>query len=275
MIATSLGKAPPMAIFRTVRNTRVVMSAAAPGGMMRSVAPPDKSAGPESSREASPGATTSEDSKSSAALPSKFAGGLAILLFLVGLIVASWVSHLDGRPTFTAAEGIGAFALFYVVAQAAERLIEMAMPLAEKALSSAGRTTKKKLVAARDAAVVVAVRAVDAGEEDADTKADTAAKRQADVDKARADRMLITFGATAAIGMALCAYLGADFLTSVGIDFTPGKKDTSPGFIATVVMTAVTGLAVGGGSKQLHDTIASISKSSDQKSTPAETGGTK
>ena len=39
-------------------------------------------------------------------------------------------------------------------------------------------------------------------------------------------------------------------------------------------MLAVTGLIVGGGSKALHDTIANISKSSEKKDTPAETGGT-
>jgi hypothetical protein len=221
------------------------------------------------------GATAAAASGSSAALPSLHAAIIALVFFVIALVAATALLGDDGGPTFTAAEGIGAFALFYVVAQAAERLVEMTMPVAEKAVSLFNGTPKSKRVEERDLAVVDVVNAVDgSGAAGAQDEAETAAQKQADVDKARADRTLISFGATAALGMLLCAYLAADFLTSVGVDFTPGAGD-APGSGTRLVMMAVTGLVVGAGSKQLHDTISNISKSSEQKSTPAETGGQK
>ncbi|WP_344043787.1 hypothetical protein [Nocardioides panacihumi] len=213
-------------------------------------------------------------SGSSAPRPSSNAATLALAYFVPALLIAAILLGDDGGPSYVAAQGIGAFALFYVVAQAAERFVEMTMPLSEKAVAKASGKPKGERVQARDAAVVDAVMAVETSASDAGEHAANAAATQADVDQARTDRTLITFGATGALGMLLCGYLGADFLSSVGVDFTPGN-DTSPGLVARLVMMAVTGLIVGAGSKQLHDTISTISKSSDAKSTPSETGGKK
>jgi hypothetical protein len=213
---------------------------------------------------------TANEGNAKPGLPSWYAGTLTGGLFAAALAISAWWFGHDGGPSYTAARGIGAFALFYVVAQAAERLVEVTMPWSEKVVAKR-KDPKSALALARDAAVVDAVNATGA---DAQTKAEEAADAQAAVDQARADRTLISFGATAALGMLLCSYLGADFLTSVGVDFTPGDK-TEPDAVARVVMMAVTGLVIGAGSKQLHDTISNISKSSDQKSTPTETGGKK
>ena len=135
------------------------------------------------------------------------------------VVAALWLGD-DGGPTYVAAQGIGAFALFYVVAQAAERFVEMTMPLSEEAVSRAKGKPKSDRARARDAAVVAAVMAVETSASDAAAQADAAAATQAEVDQARSDRTLIAFGATAALGTSLCGYLGADFLSSVGVDFT-------------------------------------------------------
>jgi len=234
--------------------------------------------GRSGNRERANGAGTTGDtaaavSSESSAHPTRSAAALALLFFLPALGVSVWVLGKDGAPTFVAAEGVGAFVLFYVVAQAAERFVEMVMPLSEEAVERAGGTPKSQRVKERDEAVVAAVRAVhDAGAAAAQAEAEEAADKQAAVDQARADRTLVAFGATAALGMLLCGYLGADFLTAVGVDFTPDGKD--PGWLSRLVMMAVTGLVVGAGSKQLNDTISVLGKTSAQKSTPAETGGT-
>lgn len=203
--------------------------------------------------------------------PGPRAASLALLCFLPALVGAVLVFGRDGNPTFTAAPGIGAFALFYVAAQAAERVVEILMPLSERVVEARDTgTSKSQRVAARDQAVADAVRAVADGDAGANAKATDAAKAQAKVDQGRTDRALISFGATAALGMLLCAYLGADFLTAVGVDFA---GDGVPGWQTQTLMMLVTGLVVGAGSKQLHDSISNLSKSSEAKSTPAETGG--
>lgn len=220
------------------------------------------------------GETTAAASASSSALPSANAAGIALLLFVPAVVLAMWILGDEKGPTFTAAEGIGAFALFYVVAQAVERFVEMVMPLCEKIVGAAGGTPKSTLVEDRDAAVATAVRTLnESGVAAADADATAAAEAQAKVDQARANRTLIAFGGSAALGMLLCAYLGADFLTTIGVEFVSG--DGEPNWPTRLVMVAVTGLVVGGGAKQLNDTISTISKSSAQKSTPSETGGTK
>jgi hypothetical protein len=43
--------------------------------------------------------------------------------------------------------------------------------------------------------------------------------------------------------------------------------------VTTWIALAVTGLVVTGGTKQLHDLLTNMSKASDQKSTPQQTGG--
>lgn len=169
----------------------------------------------------------------------------------------------DRGPTYKPVEGLGVFALFYVVAQAAERLVEMALPYVDRRKGG-----KAELEAERDQKVVDGTL----GETSDDKKAPekSAADAQAEVDQARANRTALVFACTAALGMLLCGYLEADFLRSLGVTFASGR----PGALDEVISMAVTGLVVGGGSKAIHDTISNISKASEQKSTPTQTGGT-
>jgi hypothetical protein len=181
-------------------------------------------------------------------------------IILVALIVAvSFLFHRVSGPTYTPAAGIGAFALFYIVAQAAERAVEFLMPL----LATVSTPMEKLRKAAKRDVVKAA-----ADDPEQPTTAQEAAEAQHEVDQAVANRRIVAFAVTAALGMLLCSYLEADFLTAVGVHFGSGT-------FAQLLQVAVTGLVVGGGSVGLHDLIGNITKSSKAKDAPAEIGGTK
>ncbi len=215
----------------------------------------------DSDKTSTPAAASKSDAGT--ASPSVNSTLVSTAVFAIAAVVAAWLLFGTPKfgPTYKPVAGIGAFALFYIAAQAAERLVEMALPYFD---GKAGGKSEK--VAKRDTMLAQAI----ANDSDADAAAG-AADAQAAVDQLRANRTALAFGCTAAIGMLLCGYLEADFLTAVGVNFGhPGHVD----FWNRLLMMAVTGLIVGGGSKALHDTISNISKSSGGKDTPPETGGT-
>lgn len=211
-------------------------------------------------------ATAKDDKKNSS--PEPWATVVATVVFAAALLATALFLFGTDKfgPDYTPAEGIGVFALFYIVAQAAERLVEMVLPYVDRRPEG-----KNHKVALRNRKVVAAVTGVPDEKNPEADPAQAAADAQAEVDQIRANRTALVFGCTAAIGMLLCGYLEADFLSTVGVHF---GKDGKPGFVDELLALAVTGLIVGGGSKALHDTISSISKSSDKKDKPPETGGT-
>jgi len=226
---------------------------------------PKPGIGAETSEEPKPCAASEGEDKNSS--PTLLATLAAAIAFVIGLVVAVMAFDTDSSgPTYTAAEGIGAFALFYLAAQAAERLVELVLPRFEW-VPGFGKASKE---VARDKKVAAALDPTPRAAVAPGTKApeEEAAEAQAELDQLRANRAAVVVGVTAAIGMATCGYLEADFLTAVGVDF--GK---APDMWEELFMMAVAGLVVGGGAKGLHDTITTISKSSDNKSTPQETGG--
>lgn len=210
-------------------------------------------------------AATSDKKGTSSPEPRASGGAGAVFAVALGLSVFLFGTDSFG-PDYTPAEGVGAFALFYIVAQAAERFVEFFLSFADHRPKG-----KKEKVDARDQTFVDAINSAARTGQPTHEKAQAAANAQAELDQLKANRTALAFGYTAAIGMVLCAYLEADFLSAVGVHW--GKKD-SPHLFDEVILLAVTGLLVGGGSKALHDTISSISKSSNKKDTPAETGGT-
>lgn len=196
-------------------------------------------------------------------LPSWRWGIASLLVFGAALIASVWLFQGTGNPTFAPPDGLGVFALFYVVAQAAERLVAMILGAASR-LPGLDKPAKQT---ARDAAVAKAVGARWDAPGEAKQNAEAAAQAEADVQQVRRNRAAVAFGLTAAIAMLVCGYVGADFLSAVGVEFGAwGRGDE-------FLTMAVTGLVVGGGSKPLNDLIGAMSKKSDEKSTPPETGG--
>ncbi|MGH3507525.1 MAG: hypothetical protein ACRDO2_10015 [Nocardioidaceae bacterium] len=225
------------------------------------------------------GASTDETKKASPHPAATIAGAA---VFLIGLIIAVNVFGTSSGPGFSPAEGIGAFTLFYIVAQATERFVELFVPTFEKigGLKKTEHETKlaKSIATSYDPAartarvheLATAPAPADPRKKKPTTPEEEAANAQGEIDQARANRTIFVFGLAAALGMALCGYLEADFLTTVGVDFkVPDGKQMSTA--NQVLALAVTGLVVGGGSKGLHDLIGNISKSKEDKETPAET----
>lgn len=170
-------------------------------------------------------------------------------------VIGGLLIHSD--VTFNPADGIGAFAVFYVIALAIERLLEFFDAPVEGALTwRGGRQTKSTLKKERDEAIAAAANHPNA------PNAPNPADAQAKVNKATKGRSVAIAGLSGGLGIIAAAYLNADFLGAIGVKGEPRW-----------LTLAITGLVVAGGSKQLHDLITNVSKASDAKSTPEETTG--
>jgi hypothetical protein len=167
---------------------------------------------------------------------------LAFLFMALGAFVGMLFLHYRNPPAITLATGISAFAPLYVLAQAIERLME---PL-NHFLKLGG--DPKPATAARDAAVAKAVTTADPGD------ADIAAAAQREVDALRANRVAVCWGLASALAMVGCGYFGIGVLHAIGDTGVPRYVDV-----------IVTGLAIGGGTKPLHDFITSLQSSAHGK----------
>lgn len=202
----------------------------------------------------------------------------AVAVFGSGLALSAWLSvaTTSGGPRIGALAGIGAFAIFYVAAQAAERLAELTSPLylrgryLDKKHAGHERDTKSAAASKAQGGQPVAAP-VSQNNPPPPSPEQQAADAQATVDQVTTNRRIVFFAVTAFIGMMLCGYVHADFLGAVGVATPDGSTPTQ---LAIVISLGVTGLIVGGGSDGLHGLITNLSKSSDQKNTPPATGGT-
>ena len=166
----------------------------------------------------------------------------------VGIGLLEWRNPTAFMPN----AGISVFAPLYILAQGIERLLE---PLSAfiKAPSATtdpngARTNVKK------------TEAVD-GVNQAIVKGDgqSAANWQRVVDTVRRNGTVIVWGAASCIGIILCGLLGLFMLRMVGFTSVPKEIDV-----------VISGLAVGSGTKPLHDLISNLQQSSTQKQDPPE-----
>lgn len=171
---------------------------------------------------------------------------VSLVAILVGIVIATRLFDGSQKVQFKAAEGLGAFALFYVVAQAAERATEVLQPVFELLPG-----LKKK-------AAVQEVEGATAAATSGSGTVQAAADAKAALDQIRANRQLFGFALTGALGVVACGYLKADFLQAVGVSGAKAGFDLS-----------VTALVIGGGSTKLHDLISNSSKASAAKSDQA------
>jgi len=142
---------------------------------------------------------------------------------------------------------MASFALFYVAAQAIERLIE---PFSQLFLTTS--ETRKEL----DSNVA---RALATGD-DADGQA--AAKKQDELNRKRGERTLVLWAAATVLGMLLSGFAGLYFVSAI---LATGSS------ISPALDVLVTGLVIGGGSKPLHDLITNVQKTKEKKEDPPET----
>lgn len=183
---------------------------------------------------------------------------VSAVIVLLGIGVGYALNEINEPAPFVLAEGVGIFAVFYILAQAIERLLE---PLSSwvggtKAAGDEERVNPPEAKAQRDAAVSAAVNTP------TQANADAAAEAQQRVDQARANLAVVLWGVASLLAMLASGWLGVLLLSTIGVQ-EPGRA----------LDIAVTGLAVGAGTKPLHDLISNIQASKEKKEDPAETNG--
>jgi hypothetical protein len=179
--------------------------------------------------------------------PSRDVVGLCYLIVLIGGILAWRVNHELAPSPPAVPEGLSVLVLLYVLAQVIERVLEPAVRL----------TVPDKKVKDRDAAVAVA-----ASDPQNDGKAKIAANAQRDVDAERATVSVAVWAAATFLGMMLSAVSGAYLLTALGVNGLGDKP---------WIDIVVTGLAVGAGTKPVHDLISRIDAAKNAAKDPPET----
>jgi hypothetical protein len=177
----------------------------------------------------------------------------AAALILIGELIAIGLRrhyHPDITKVPQLAAGLSPFALLYVFAQSIERVLEPVSPLLGGILSS-GRPQQGGLVAERDKTWAEAVG------ENGTVTAEAAAEAQRQVDQFRANSAALSFGLAVFLATLVSGYFGVLFLRMLGL--TTG---------APWIDLLITGLAIGGGTKPLHDLISNIQGSKDDKKDP-------
>lgn len=179
-----------------------------------------------------------------AGIPSQF---WTVLAMVIVWQTYNWaVRHNAGAAPELGAlkEGIGPFALLYIAAQAIERLLEPVSGLLGFKKTAAAKAEEKATEAAAAAT-----------KEAANEPAGEAAAAQDRVDRITQMRAMLLWAAATALGFWVSAVQGVYLLALV--------LETGP---ARDLDILVTGLAIGGGTKPLHDLISKLQKSSAQDS---------
>ena len=208
---------------------------------------------------------------------------VAYLVVLMGTGGGWLINSLTHPSASKVVQGISVFAPLYVVAQALERLLEpwsnwtgtvlggVKAPtddaIAEGDAKQAPKTVwgKARLKTRRAQAIKAAL---DAGSTSAtrsrqdggtDGHAENAAATQAAVEQCRLNSAVLLWGIASGLAILVAASVGLTLLTSVGVQGAPVMLDA-----------VVTGLAIGGGTKPLHDLISSLQTSKEAKQDPAQ-----
>jgi len=154
---------------------------------------------------------------------------------------------------FTPGAGISVFAPLYILAQAIERFIEpfssylgSAAPDDAPADQPAGKKNKADALELLNQAI-------------ATKDAPAAAAWARVVDKIRRNTAVIAWGIASFLGIVLCGLFGLYMMRLVGFTGVPKQVDI-----------VLSGLAVGSGTKPLHDLISNVQKAKEQKEDPPE-----
>jgi hypothetical protein len=195
--------------------------------------------------------------------------------------------HWARAVSFVPPQGIGIFALFYIIAQVIERVQEPFVPYLglakdpgeerreeqekelEKEKQEAEPEKEKQEVepaklknqlqakAALERAVVAEFNRSERSSGQPTLEEDVANKERC-VDQIRANLTVLIFGTSALLAMIISGYMKAGLLRTVGESGIPAWVDI-----------AVTGLIVGADTKPLHDLISNISASKVEKQKPS------
>jgi hypothetical protein len=183
-----------------------------------------------------------------------------VLISVAGLAVATFITllltnHFPYSPKVTApVGGLTIFAVYFVAAQAIERLLEPVASLlgqgAKDNLVSATVDAQSKVNTAHvlSAAPGTTADAVKLANQAAQNALNTAANAKGKADQVQANRTVFFWALASAVGVVASAVLKLYLLTTVGV--------ASPGRVLDVIAT---GLIIGSGTKPLHDLVTLIS----------------
>ena len=252
-----------MAIF-SIRPMGLVAVTPAPAAVSSRVEEPQERRVPV----ANSGAGLSEtDTKDSDVLPQRNYVYAAGLLFAAGLGLGWLIGGARKSVVIAAVDGVSVFAAYYVVAQVIERIQEPFTPWIGRAKTDDGTTVAQpKAKATRENKVAEARKAaVDPKKTKTEVEAAgvAAAKAQRIVDQIRVNLTLVLWASSSVLAMIASAYFGLHLLKAVGIPVT--------GFPDTLMDILITGLAIGGGTKPLHDLISNFTEAKTEKQDPVET----
>jgi hypothetical protein len=166
--------------------------------------------------------------------------------WLVGWLLWRW---RDPAP-FTPVAGVTAFAPLYIFAQAIERVLEPFSSFLGRAKAPSGRMVKK------DEAMGRVLGAIASGQ------AGPAAEWKRAVDQVRRNTSLITWSLATFLGTVASGAFGVLLVSAIGFKGMPAEVDI-----------LVSGLAIGSGTKPLHDLISNLQKSKENREDPPEATG--
>lgn len=173
---------------------------------------------------------------------------------VVGVVVAAFVADavapdaaFPSQELPAAAEGLTLFALFYVAAQAIERLLE---PFSSFLLPNQDKKKEadEAVAGAKKAKADAAKTGTDANVDKAESELEKAAKAKAKLAARNRHRAILFWGIATVVGIAVSAGMKLYFLQKAGI----GNSSRWWEILAT-------GLIIGAGTKPLHDLIEFIS----------------
>jgi hypothetical protein len=178
---------------------------------------------------------------------------------LVVAVVAAIAAFIDSKVKVKVhvEDDFAVFAVFYVVAQAVERLVQ---PFLEPVKAAPLTNAKKELKVAKDA--VAAVRTSESANPAAlETAAQAEGAAHATLDAIQSYRALWGWAIATGFALIVCGFLGLGLIEAVA------SVEGGDAFFQRVDVI-VTGLAIGAGTKPLHDLISRLEKSK-QNADPA------
>jgi hypothetical protein len=201
-----------------------------------------------------------EDTKK-AVYPNLWCWPTVLLLLALG----TWLGTIlyDGGldVTFTPPTGVGIFALFYIIAQVIERIQEPIAPyLGTTSAKDPSDGDKQKFMGQRTARASLDMAVAAALKSSTQEDAAKAAAAQRNVDQVRANTTVIVFGLASLLAMLAAGLFEALLLETVGVQ---GLGADGEDMVWIDIL--VTGLAIGAGTKPLHDLISNIKESKEGK----------
>jgi len=173
-------------------------------------------------------------------------------LLVVVAIFGGWgLWHAAHKPVPTVVAGVSVFAPLYILAQSIERLLE---PFATMLGGADGADVRAGPGLKKTDAMQIRADALLARD------FDLAAQAQKIVDQIRHNTAVTTWALATTIAMLACGAFGIRLMHTIGLEGVTPFWDI-----------LITGLAVGSGTKPLHDLISNIQKSKEQSEDPPET----